>query len=441
MSPHPPTSVPLHPVERTLYENVHTAAVMERDDADGGVCTHAIPATTTGRGGGGDDLVLPEEHEEFSGTSSQLSLSPGTPPRLRTSPSHPERRQRWVPTETPPCRHRTSSGGSASPQQCHHRRDRRTADTSESTARLRQAGGIADTDTARNVLTVPLREADAAPEPGSVLVKAPIAVPTRAAEVHPVPSLFSSACLAAASGGAADSCGDSRAASIAAATAPTSSSLLSSSRRPTLFQRTSSEPNEERYEAHCIPLDSVAEASVGAGGEGSVYAVDAYGRRLDRPSQERQEQGTDPDVDEESYKTATAAGVVQMSDDDRFERNRGRHVAAGMRENDNDRGQREELRAGEAAERAAAAAATAAAVCEARAARDEAKRLRAEAVELSRWREAVLDLRDVLEIAHQGDGEGTINGDARERATEHGRLVLKWRAASHDIRPVFVGCV
>ena len=80
----------------------------------------------------------------------------------------------------------------------------------------------------------------------------------------------------------------------------------------------------------------------------------------------------------------------------------------------------------ESAERAAAAAAVAAAR-EARAAREEVQRLRAEGLELSRWRDAVLDLRDELKIARRrGEGEGRRedggggDGEGRRTAADDG---------------------
>ncbi|CAN0221477.1 unnamed protein product, partial [Scytosiphon promiscuus] len=74
-----------------------------------------------------------------------------------------------------------------------------------------------------------------------------------------------------------------------------------------------------------------------------------------------------------------------------------------------DRLTRAERRAGtaEAAERAIAARMLSV-VREATVAKDETERLRAEVLELSRWREAVLDLRDVLNVSQeQNRGRGS----------------------------------
>lgn len=83
-----------------------------------------------------------------------------------------------------------------------------------------------------------------------------------------------------------------------------------------------------------------------------------------------------------------------------------------------------ERRAGaaEAAERSAAASAVTA-MRETRAANEEAERLRLEGLELSRWREAVLDLRDALRIAEQDGGEGRADdGGDRSNGGERRRV-------------------
>lgn len=67
----------------------------------------------------------------------------------------------------------------------------------------------------------------------------------------------------------------------------------------------------------------------------------------------------------------------------------------------------------EAEGRAAAAEAVAAACAiEATGAKDEAERLRLEVRELSRWREAVFDLRGAVDLAECGGGGGGGEGDA-----------------------------
>lgn len=83
------------------------------------------------------------------------------------------------------------------------------------------------------------------------------------------------------------------------------------------------------------------------------------------------------------------------------------------------------VEAAESAGRAAAAAAAAAAH-EARAAQQEVERLRAEGLELSRWREAVLGLRDELKIARRGGWEGEEGsgaGGEGPRRTDDGRVM------------------
>ena len=77
--------------------------------------------------------------------------------------------------------------------------------------------------------------------------------------------------------------------------------------------------------------------------------------------------------------------------------------------------------AAEAAERSAAASATTA-MREARAAKDEAERLRLEGLDLSRWKEAVLDLRDMLRIAERGGGGGRGDGGDRREDGERRRM-------------------
>lgn len=83
-------------------------------------------------------------------------------------------------------------------------------------------------------------------------------------------------------------------------------------------------------------------------------------------------------------------------------------------------------RRAEAAEAAAqeAAAVAAAAAREARAAIDETERLRAEGVDLSRWREAVVNLRDALETAQRGArGEGDDGSEQRKKNEDGGRFL------------------
>lgn len=448
LSPHPPSPAPIHPVRRTLYENTHTttvasAVVEEEEDAERGISTHAIPDTITNYGG---DLVLPEEDEGSSSTFSQLlSLTPRNPPPPATtakSTSPPGQREGRIPTKTPSHRHRTVSDGSVSPlQQGHHPRDQQIADTGESTVRLRQVEGIADVDATRNLLTAPLKEADAAPEPHSVLVRSPSAVPATAAEVHPA-SVFSSPSYppAAFGGGrgaagvAADLGGDGCAAAVAAATAPMS--LLLSS---TTTRRPSAPIGDVNQAKQCKPPVSSGGVCLGVGGgdEGSesVHEVDVYGRRLNRSFQEPHERETQPGKkNEEGCRIAAACGVTGRRGDDRSARNQGCHKSAGVGEDGIDRGARPELRTGEAEVPQRAAAATA--VSEARAAKDEAERLRAEAVELSRWREAVLDLRDVLDSAQQRHGWVATSGDGMERKTDDGNLFCLGERWACGIRPV-----
>lgn len=85
---------------------------------------------------------------------------------------------------------------------------------------------------------------------------------------------------------------------------------------------------------------------------------------------------------------------------------RGQRLGEEKFENDGNVVVRAERRA-KAAEKAAVIAAN-----EARVAKAERERLRTEALELSRWREAVFDLRDVLEVAERegADGGGRRNG-------------------------------
>lgn len=136
--------------------------------------------------------------------------------------------------------------------------------------------------------------------------------------------------------------------------------------------------------------------------------LDIYGRRFDR-SFRTDEEAKEPVADKYCDTVATDVG----SGDDQHPRIDGRTINA-------DRVACAEWRA-EASEAAAREAATAVvtAACETRAAKAEAERLRAEGVELSRWREAVLNLRDVLEITQREGQE--VGDDGRE---DDGRCFL-----------------
>eukprot|EP00903_Cladosiphon_okamuranus_P017393 g16021.t1 len=129
--------------------------------------------------------------------------------------------------------------------------------------------------------------------------------------------------------------------------------------------------------------------------------LDIYGRRLDR-SLRSQEETQEPIAHEECD---TIIADASNGDDQHMCVDGGSIVAgrAGHAE--------KQAEVAEAAARGAAAAAVTA-ISEARAAKDEAERLRAEGVELARWRQAVLDLRDVLKIA-QRDGQ-EVEDDGRE---------------------------
>lgn len=122
--------------------------------------------------------------------------------------------------------------------------------------------------------------------------------------------------------------------------------------------------------------------------EQSPQEVDIYGRRLDRSflTQEAKE----PIAQEEPYTIAAEVGSG------------GEFVRAERR-----------AEAVEATARDEAKAAVNAA-SEARVASDEFELLRAEGIELSRWREAVLNLRDVLEVVER-EGKGEIDGGGEER--------------------------
>eukprot|EP00752_Nemacystus_decipiens_P007698 g6881.t1 len=133
--------------------------------------------------------------------------------------------------------------------------------------------------------------------------------------------------------------------------------------------------------------------------------LDIYGRRLDR-SFRTQDEAKEPTADTIICETVRADAGSGVSQQPRFG---GRPITAGSVGLEERRAE-----AAEAAAREAAAAMTAA--NEAKAAKDEAKRLRAEGAELSRWREAVLNVRDALEIA-QGEGQGAGDGNREGRRT------------------------
>ncbi len=179
----------------------------------------------------------------------------------------------------------------------------------------------------------------------------------------------------------------------------------------------------------------------GAGVEGSTREADIYGRSLDRSFQAQgggrggggtggggRRPRTDEEEDSPSYGGRPASEQRRPS------------VAASSAEDGGDRRVALAERRAEAAESAgrAAAAAAAAAAREARAAQREVERLRAEGLELSRWREAVLSLRDELKIAGRGgrEGEGG-NGAGGEgpRRTDGGKC-LSYHQGTEEVVPV-----
>lgn len=141
--------------------------------------------------------------------------------------------------------------------------------------------------------------------------------------------------------------------------------------------------------------------------------LDIYGRRLDRSFRMQEEVQEPIEVKECDNIIADVS-----SGDDQHKRVDGGSIPAG-------RVGCAEPRA-EAAEAAAREAATAAvtAVCETRVAKDETERLRAEVVELSRWREAVLNLRDKLDIDQRDEQGGGGDGSGERRTNEDGGCFL-----------------
>lgn len=158
--------------------------------------------------------------------------------------------------------------------------------------------------------------------------------------------------------------------------------------------------------------------------QGSPHEVDIYGRRLDRSFHVHEEGRKEPAAhDEERYSIAAAADVGKHDQHSSVEE--GSSVAAGRAV------VRAEWRA-EAAEAAAREAATAAATAasEARAAKRETERLRKEGLELSRWREAVVNLRDALETVQREVKGGGDAGRGEPRTTDNCERALdgkSWR--------------
>lgn len=186
---------------------------------------------------------------------------------------------------------------------------------------------------------------------------------------------------------------------------PTSAPLCSSS-----CQEPSPKPSDSKEQTPPTPERAGTGRSVED--EGSPKrGVDIYGRRLDRSFRVPEDENG-PSAAEECYTIAadTASGDDQYTRVDRVARAEWRAEAA------------------EAAARKAETA-SAAAASEARTAIDEAERLRAEGVELSRWREAVLNLRDVLEIA-QREGKVGKEDDGEGRRPYQDGGCFQWEAAT-----------
>ena len=151
--------------------------------------------------------------------------------------------------------------------------------------------------------------------------------------------------------------------------------------------------------------------------EGKSPQLDIYGRRLDRSFQTG-EGAREPIADKECDTT-----IADVRSGDQHPRVESCAVTAAIV----GRAERR-VEASEAVVREAATAAVTAA-SEARAAKDETERLRAEGVELSRWREAVLNLRDVLEISQREGQRGGDDGREARSTNENGRCFQCWLEA------------
>lgn len=392
-----PTSSPLHPARRTLYDKA--TAVCE-EDVDAAIeSTTAFASVSTG-----ESTLTPQRTEDRYSASAPLSLPPSPPPPTMLPRPHDESTQRRAATESPPRRIGTLSDTSESSQP---RRDPQLEWVAEFTGSPLLSAPIEVGGTAGKVSTERPKDVDVAPRPRTIPVVSPSLLPSRSSAVP---------LSAVPGGGAAETFAPSR----PVRTSDSPSSYGERVENPLECQREAQSTLPER------PVAGRAGAS-GGGREGSMLGLDSYGRCLDRSFEARQEQSASS---RRSQGGAGVAGVeTESSDGSR---------SARPRDDQNfmkdyvERLARAERRAetAEAAERATAARMLSVAR-ETTVAKGEAERLRVEVLELSRWREAVLDLRDVLNIAQERDRERGNEADREEGMSDDGELVvlsaLDWR--------------
>lgn len=384
-----PTSSPLHPVRRALYDD---ATASGEEDVDEGIeSTTALASVRDG------ESTLPaKENQDQRSASVSRSIVPDTAPSTMLSNLHGGSTQGRAAAESPRRRVGTLSDASESSQSERDTKVEWARHVTESTA-LSTTVGVADT--AGTSSTERPRDVVAASTLRPTPVTPPSVFPARPAAV---------AALSASCGGP----------TAALAASPRAHSLDSSSshgegspKQPRCQNEAQSTPPERHGTRR-------GESSRG-GKEGLAPGLDSYGRCLDRSLQARQDQGEGlgrDEGDDFSDTVSARSDVGQSAREQDFER---------IGEDDDvDRLARAEWRAetAEAAERVTAARMLSVAR-EATVAKEEADRLGAEVLELSRWREAVLDLRDVLNVAQKRD-RGTGNEPDREtEITDNGEHV------------------